>query len=102
MVASPTHMSGMLIYLYERQQGWRQWRARAFDTVYYKLFINKLMKYGMKGKEIEWFKSYLSGGKQFCTVNGHKSRIEEVICDIPQGSCLGPLLFIAYLDDFLE
>ena len=60
------------------------------------------MKYGIKGKEIEWFKSYLSGRKQFCTVSGHKSRIEEVICDIPLGSCLGTLLFIVYLDDFLR
>ena len=58
------------------------------------------MKCGIKGKEIGWFKSYMSGRKQFCAVNGHKSRIEEVICGIPQGSCLGPLLFIVYHNDF--
>ena len=69
---------------------------KAFDTVNHKMLINELMKYGIKGMEIEWFKSYLSGRKQFCTVNGYKSRIEEVICGIPQGSCLGPLLFLEF------
>ena len=54
----------------------------------------------MWAKEFEWFKSYLSGRKQFCTVYGHKSRIEEVICGIPQGSSLGPLLFLVYLSVF--
>ena len=54
----------------------------------------------MWAKEFEWFKSYLSGRKQFCTVYSHKSRIEEVICGIPQGSSLGLLLFIVYLSVF--
>ena len=67
---------------------------KAFDTVNHKMLINELMKYGVKGKEI------VSGRKQFCTVNGYKSRIEEVICGIPQGSCLGPLIFIMYLINF--
>ena len=49
---------------------------------------------------MEWFKSYLGGRKQFCTLNDHKSGIEEVIYGIPQGSCLGPLLFIMYLSEF--
>ena len=58
------------------------------------------MEYGIKVKEVEWFTSYLSGRSQFCTVNGHNSRIEVVICGIPQGSCLGPLFFIIYLNSF--
>ena len=67
--------------------------------------IDKLLKYGIKGKEREWFKSYLSGRQQFCSVNGQRSKTEGVLCGIPQGSCLGPLLFIvdqskhAYADD---
>ena len=74
--------------------------TKAFDTVDHKILIDKLFKYGIKGKEREWFKSYLSGRKQFCSVNGHRSKTEEVLCVIPQGSCLGPLLFIVYLNDF--
>ena len=58
------------------------------------------MKYIIKGKGIKWFQSYLSGRKQFCTVNGQRSWIEESICDTSQGSCLGHLLFIVYLNDF--
>ena len=42
----------------------------------------------------------LTQTKQFCTVNGHNSRIEEGICGIPQGSCLGPLVFIMHLNNF--
>jgi len=58
------------------------------------------MKYSIKGTGIERFNSYLNGRKQFCTVNGQRSRIEKVICGIPQGSCLDPHLFIIYLNDF--
>ena len=73
---------------------------KAFDTVDLKILIDKLFEYGIKGKEREWFKSYLSGRKQFCSVNGERSKTEGVVCGIPQGSCLGPLLFIVYLNDF--
>ena len=73
---------------------------KAFGTVDHKVLIDKLMKYGIKGEEIQWFQSYLRGRKQFCSGNGQRSRIEEVICGIPQGSFLGPLLFIVYLNDF--
>ena len=58
------------------------------------------MKHGVIGTEIEWFKSYICGRKEFCAVNGQSSSIGKVICGIPQGSCLGPLLFIVYLSDF--
>ena len=58
------------------------------------------MKCGIKGKEIKWFKSYLSGRKQFCTVNGQRSNMDYVNCGIPQRSCLGPLLFIVFLNNF--
>ena len=46
------------------------------------------------------FKSYLSGKKQFCYVNGERSKTEDILCGIPQGPCLGRLLFILYHDDF--
>ena len=66
----------------------------------HKILIDKPFKYGIKGKEREWFKSYLSGRKQFCSVNRQRLKTKEVLSGIPQGSCLGPLLFIVYLNDF--
>ena len=73
---------------------------KALHTIAHKILIDKLMKYFMKGNGIEWFKWYLSCRKQFCTLNAQGSRIEKVIYDIPEVSCLGPLLFITYLSDF--
>ena len=74
-------------------------RRKAFDTVDHSIMIKKLCRYGMRGNTGNWFKSYLHDRKQFCSVNGQRSMASEVACGIPQGSCLGPLLFIIYLND---
>ena len=73
---------------------------KAFDTVDHKILLDKLGAYGVKGTEFKWFKSYLSKRRQFCRVNGYNSKTMRVTCVIPQGSCLGPLLFTLYLNDF--
>ena len=73
---------------------------KAFDTVDHEILIRKLKVYGIDGIELEWFRSYLSCRQQYCTLNGNKSSSQQVTCGIPQGSCLGPLLFILYLNDF--
>ena len=70
---------------------------KAFDTVDHKILIEKL---GIKGISGEWFPSFLSSRKQFCVINGQQSRARLVTCGIPQGSCMGSLLFIIYLNDF--
>ena len=62
--------------------------------------IEKLMTYGIRGIPRKWFKSYLRNRQQYCSLNGKKSKKREVTCRIPQGSCLGPLLFILFLNDF--
>ena len=72
---------------------------KAFDTVDHDILLKKMQKYGVSGNGLTWFKSYLQDRRQLCKVNGVSSRIEEIHCGVPQGSCLGPLLFIVYIND---
>ena len=73
---------------------------KAFDTVDHSILIKKPNSYGIVDRTRDWFESYLTNRTQFCTLNGNKSKQRKVTCGIPQGSCLGPLLFIIYLNDF--
>ena len=72
---------------------------KAFDTVHHVILIQKLSHHGVRGRELVWFKSYLQDRKQCCKINGHTSKIANVNCGIPQGSCLGPLLFLIYINN---
>ena len=72
---------------------------KAFDTVDHQILIRKLCVYGVVGKELNWFKSYLQNRKQCCKVNGHISNMDSIKYGVPQGSCIGPLLFLTYIND---
>ena len=72
---------------------------KAFDTVDHEILLSKLDHYGIRGILINWFKSYLSNPKQFVYINGYGSGLAEINCSVPQGSVLGPLLFLLYIDD---
>ena len=72
---------------------------KAFDTVDHEILLAKLNFYGLEGKELNWFKSYLENRRQYCEVNGKVSKTEVVNCGVPQGSYLGPLLFLVYIND---
>ena len=72
---------------------------KAFDTVNHDILIFRLRHYGIIGTELKWFKSYLSNRQQYCSLSGSKSHLALLTSGIPQGSCLGPLLFLLYIDD---
>ena len=72
---------------------------KAFDTVDHKILIDKLFKYGIRGNILNWFKSYLTNRKQYVNWQDTNSQIEPVSCGVPQGSILGPLLFILHVND---
>ena len=73
--------------------------AKAFDTVDHKILLNKLQHYGIRGIALKWFQSYLSNRKQCVTVNGQSSEFAVITCGVPQGSILGPTLFLLYIND---
>ena len=75
---------------------------KAFDTVNHDILLRKLYKYGIRGTSFEWIKSYLSNRKQYVYFNQEKSTALKIICRIPQGSILGPILFLCYINDIAQ
>ena len=73
---------------------------KAFDTVNHKILCEKLNYYGLRGNVNKLLQSYLANRSQYVTINGFNSEIKNLNCGVPQGSSLGPLLFLIYINDF--
>ena len=73
--------------------------SKAFDTVNYDILFMKLYHYGIRGVALDWIKSYLSNRFQFVQFNSSASSLEKINCGVPQGSILGSLFFLIYIND---
>ena len=78
---------------------WAYSFKKAFDTVDHQILFKKLEFYGFRNVANIWFKNYLTGRSQYVSINGVDSACKTMMCGVPQGSVLGPLLFLIFIND---
>ena len=73
--------------------------SKAFDTLDHEILLSKLKHLGIENNKLAWFRSYLTGRFQFINMDGHISSMLPTTTGFPQGSILGPILFLIYIND---
>ena len=73
--------------------------AKAFDVINHEILLKKLNRYGIRGIVNSWFRNYLANRKQFVMFQETHSPLMNIMCGVPQGSILGPLLYLIYVND---
>jgi hypothetical protein len=76
--------------------------SKAFDVIDHEILLKKLNTYGLRGTVNKWFRNYLSNRSQYTDLVGGKSPTNNIYCGIPQGSILGPLLYLTFVNDILN
>ena len=73
--------------------------SKAFDTINHHILLEQLYKYGIRGLPHAWFSGYITNRKQYVKIGNVESSLTTITCGVPQGSTLGPLLFLLYIND---
>ena len=74
--------------------------SKEFNTINYNNLLEKLKAYGIQSENLKWFRSYLSNRKQYISYDNFKTEMKIVKCGVTQGSIIGPLLFLIFVNDF--
>ena len=76
--------------------------SKAFDVISHTILLRKLEFYGIRGIAKSWLSNYLSDRTQYVQIDNHKSNACKIECGVPQGSILGPLLYLIYVNDISQ